>query len=111
MDTKKLTKLRRIFKTASVMPYQNYTELPLMAVQMLLYLALNGTDRYVYVGELTAEFCTNEAKIYRACREHLSNYIASVRTVKEGVKSPVKAFRLTRAGEEYITEMCNQLDN
>lgn len=93
------------------LPRKNYTEVPIFAVQLLIYLAIHGTGRAIHASELIRVFDTYEAKIYRACREHLSAYITAENTVKEGVKCPVKAFRLSKAGEDYINALCELVDN
>lgn len=110
MSNTKLKKLQSIFNASADLPNKNYSEVPVFAVQLLLYLALNR-ERPLYASELIRVFDTYEAKIYRACREHLSAYITAENTVKEGVKCPVKAFRLSKAGEDYINALCELIDD
>lgn len=111
MVTSKLNKLQQIMNASANLPRKNYTEVPIFAVQLLIYLAIHGTGRAIHASELIRVFDTYEAKIYRACREHLSAYITAENTVKEGVKCPVKAFRLSKAGEDYINALCELVDN
>lgn len=108
MTTDKLIKLQRLMTHANNLTPTGYKEIPVFAIKLLVYLALNGKEHNVLITELTRELNTNEPKIYQTITT-LSTHIYVHKTIKVNVNKPVNAFQLTSTGEAFIEKLCSIL--
>ena len=90
------------------LPEATFKETPLYAVQLLVYIGQHD-NRPIYAEELIQRFRLKPDKVYRALRNYLNCYVIGTDNSKEGVKGPVKTWRLSQKGRDYVARLYETL--
>lgn len=110
MDILTLRKLRRLIQKTNLTHDTPYTETPMYAVEMLIYLALYQHDHPIYSDELQRAVGCKIDKVLCTARDHLRDYITYTLATRPNIRHPVKQFRLTPKGMYYINNLVKELE-
>ena len=108
----KSAKWYRVLTSAEDMLILNYTEIPIYALRLLLYLHdADQNIRTITSADIKKDFNFNGPKLSRVVTQHLQVYIDIHHIFVDGVKKPVYRYTLSRKGTQYIETLLNQIDN
>ena len=105
-------KLYRILTFAEDALILSYTEIPLYAVRLLLYLYHADNN----IETVTTETIHNEfhfqhdSKINRIMHDYMRDYIDIHRIQVDGIKKPINRYTLTRRGRIFVEQLLSRIE-